>query len=157
MRSVTSPRRNKPLKSPSVFWKRFDIRIALLIISGAVTFLALVILLTGHFLADTSGPMPHSAGFKTIVYLLLAVNFLIAVLAAIDVYFFIREHRRARTSLVDSTSNLERRAVQLQVAAEIARDATGTLDLDRILNRTVELVRESRRELEARGERWQPR
>ncbi len=35
-----------------------------------------------------------------------------------------------------------RRAIQLQVAAEIARDATATLDLDIVLNRAVELVRD---------------
>lgn len=37
---------------------------------------------------------------------------------------------------------LQRRATQLQTAAEVARDATGLLDLDTLLGRTVNLIRE---------------
>ncbi len=39
------------------------------------------------------------------------------------------------------TSDLERRSVQLQVAAEVARDATVASDLDDLLNRAVNLIR----------------
>ncbi|MBN1666234.1 MAG: GAF domain-containing protein [Anaerolineales bacterium] len=38
--------------------------------------------------------------------------------------------------------NLERRAVQLQVGAEVARDATSARDLDDLLTRAVDLIRE---------------
>ncbi|MEJ2563645.1 MAG: GAF domain-containing protein, partial [Anaerolineales bacterium] len=37
---------------------------------------------------------------------------------------------------------LQRRATQLQTAAEVARDATGLLDLDTLLGRAVNLIRE---------------
>lgn len=42
----------------------------------------------------------------------------------------------------DRTRELARRSVQLQVAAEIARDATAVRDLDLLLNRAVNLIRE---------------
>lgn len=42
--------------------------------------------------------------------------------------------------ITDRTQELERRSVQLQVAAEVARDATSTRDLTELLNRAVNLV-----------------
>jgi GAF domain-containing protein len=42
----------------------------------------------------------------------------------------------------ERTVNLERRAVQLQAAAEVARDATAARGLDDLLNRAVNLVRD---------------
>lgn len=44
--------------------------------------------------------------------------------------------------VAERTCNLERRSIQLQVAAEVARDATTARDLDELLNRTVNLVRD---------------
>jgi len=44
--------------------------------------------------------------------------------------------------VAERTRNLERRSIQLQVAAEVARDATTARDLDELLNRTVDLVRD---------------
>ncbi|RMF30629.1 MAG: hypothetical protein D6759_11545, partial [Chloroflexi bacterium] len=40
------------------------------------------------------------------------------------------------------TADLERRAVQLQVAAEVARDATGVLDVEALMRTTVERIGE---------------
>jgi PAS domain S-box-containing protein len=44
--------------------------------------------------------------------------------------------------VAERTADLERRAVQLQTAAEVARDAAASWDLDDLLNRAVNLVRE---------------
>jgi signal transduction histidine kinase/DNA-binding response OmpR family regulator len=55
----------------------------------------------------------------------------------------LQEHRQNLEQLAqERTANLERRAVQLQVAAEIARDATTARDLDDLLNQAVNLVRD---------------
>ncbi|MBA3530391.1 MAG: GAF domain-containing protein [Ardenticatenales bacterium] len=43
--------------------------------------------------------------------------------------------------VAERTEELERRSVQLQVAAEVARDATATHELDDLLNRAVSLIR----------------
>jgi GAF domain-containing protein/anti-sigma regulatory factor (Ser/Thr protein kinase) len=40
------------------------------------------------------------------------------------------------------TKDLERRSIQLQTASEVARDATATLDIERLLNDTVHLISE---------------
>ena len=52
----------------------------------------------------------------------------------------ITELKRAENELKDFAENLERYATQLQVAAEIARDAATARDLDSLLNRAVDLV-----------------
>jgi GAF domain-containing protein/HAMP domain-containing protein len=44
--------------------------------------------------------------------------------------------------IAERTKDLERRSTQLQVAAEVARDASATHELDVLLNRAVNLVRE---------------
>jgi GAF domain-containing protein len=44
--------------------------------------------------------------------------------------------------VADRTYNLERRSVQLQVAAEVARDAAAARELDDLLNRAVNLIRD---------------
>ncbi len=55
----------------------------------------------------------------------------------------LQEHRENLEQLVNErTANLERRAVQLQAAAEVARDATAAHGLDELLNRAVNLVRD---------------
>jgi GAF domain-containing protein len=55
----------------------------------------------------------------------------------------LQEHQRNLEQLVkERTVNLERRAVQLQAAAEVARDATAARGLDDLLNRAVDLVRD---------------
>jgi GAF domain-containing protein len=46
----------------------------------------------------------------------------------------------SRTALVTRTRDLERRSVQLQTAAEIARDATTARDLGELLNRAASLI-----------------
>ncbi len=52
-------------------------------------------------------------------------------------------HRRTLEQRVaERTRDLERRAVQLQAAAEVARDATTARDLSELLNRAVNLIRE---------------
>ena len=48
------------------------------------------------------------------------------------------EHR-----IAERTREVERRSLQLQVAAEVARDASATRDLTELLNRTVNLVSEN--------------
>ena len=54
----------------------------------------------------------------------------------------ITEQKQVEAELRSFANNLERRAVQLQVAAEIARDATSVRELDDLLNRAVNLVRD---------------
>ena len=55
----------------------------------------------------------------------------------------LQEHQENLERLVQArTADLERRATQLQVAAEIARDAAAVRELDDLLNRAVNLVRE---------------
>jgi PAS domain S-box-containing protein len=54
----------------------------------------------------------------------------------------ITDLKLAETELKTVADNLERRAVQLQVAAEVARDAAMARELDALLNRAVNLVRE---------------
>ena len=44
------------------------------------------------------------------------------------------------TQVADRTADLERRAVQLQTAAQVARDASTAQDLDTLLNNTVDLI-----------------
>lgn len=78
----------------------------------------------------------------------LAVGFLMAatlsnlLLITYVIRIMTREHAQAVDLMKLSSRMIERRAVQLQVAAEIARDATDTLDLDSLLRRTVESVRQ---------------
>ena len=48
--------------------------------------------------------------------------------------------RRAHEDLEQYTTNLERRAVQLQVAAEVARETTAILDIHELLDTTVQLI-----------------
>lgn len=52
------------------------------------------------------------------------------------------ELQASRGELEMRAQKLERRAVQLRAAAEVARDATTARDLDELLNRAVNLVRE---------------
>ena len=54
----------------------------------------------------------------------------------------ISEQRQAEDELKGFATNLERRAIQLQVAAEIARDATSIRELDDLLQRAVNLARD---------------
>ncbi len=54
----------------------------------------------------------------------------------------ITEQRQAEDELKEIATNLERRAVQLQVAAEIARDAISIPELDNLLHRAVNLARD---------------
>jgi len=54
----------------------------------------------------------------------------------------ITEQRQAEEELKGFAVNLERRAVQIQVASEIARDATSIRELDDLLDRSVNLVRD---------------
>ncbi|MBA3534553.1 MAG: response regulator, partial [Ardenticatenales bacterium] len=44
--------------------------------------------------------------------------------------------------VAERTQDLQRRSLQLQVAAEVARDSTAAQDLDELLNRAVELIRD---------------
>jgi signal transduction histidine kinase/CheY-like chemotaxis protein/HAMP domain-containing protein len=62
-----------------------------------------------------------------------------------------REDETARHELVERelaekvaerTAELERRALQLQTAAEVSQGANSTLDLDKLLQRSVELIRQ---------------
>ncbi len=53
-----------------------------------------------------------------------------------------REHEEIRASLEAHTSNLERHIIQLQVAAEIAREAAAVDQVDVLLDRAVNLVRD---------------
>jgi len=48
--------------------------------------------------------------------------------------------RKAHEELEQYTTSLERRAVQLQVAAEVARETTAILDIHELLDTTVQLV-----------------
>ena len=50
--------------------------------------------------------------------------------------------KQAQAELQSFADDLKRRAVQLQVAAEIARDAAAERELDALLNRAVELIRD---------------
>lgn len=50
--------------------------------------------------------------------------------------------KQAQAELQGFAANLERRAIQLQVAAEVARDAAAERELDALLNRAVELIRD---------------
>ncbi|MCI0396531.1 MAG: GAF domain-containing protein [Chloroflexi bacterium] len=52
----------------------------------------------------------------------------------------VAERQRMQEALQTYATNLERRAVQLQVAAEVARDATVARNLDDLLKRAVSLV-----------------
>ncbi|MFL7792506.1 MAG: GAF domain-containing protein [Anaerolineae bacterium] len=44
--------------------------------------------------------------------------------------------------VAERTQDLEKRSVQLQTASEVARDATATLDIEKLLNDTVHLISE---------------
>jgi signal transduction histidine kinase/putative methionine-R-sulfoxide reductase with GAF domain len=44
--------------------------------------------------------------------------------------------------VAERTEDLEKRSVQLQTASEVARDATATLDIEKLLNNTVHLISE---------------
>ncbi|MBU0512618.1 MAG: GAF domain-containing protein, partial [Chloroflexi bacterium] len=50
--------------------------------------------------------------------------------------------KQAQAELQSFAASLERRAIQLQVAAEIARDAAAERELDALLNRAVDLIRD---------------
>jgi signal transduction histidine kinase len=53
-----------------------------------------------------------------------------------------RELQASRDALQAQTQDLERRSVQLRVAAEVARDTTATRELDELLNRAVNLIQD---------------
>jgi GAF domain-containing protein/HAMP domain-containing protein len=48
--------------------------------------------------------------------------------------------RNLESQVADRTKELERRAVELQTAAEVAREASESYDLDTLLNKAVELI-----------------
>lgn len=54
----------------------------------------------------------------------------------------VTEKKQAMNSLEETASRLERRAMQLRVAAEVARDATSAQSLDLLLARAADLVRD---------------
>ena len=54
----------------------------------------------------------------------------------------ITAQKQTEAELRKAVDRLERRAVQLQVAAEVARDATSVNNLDELLNRAVDLARD---------------
>ncbi|MCD6401119.1 MAG: GAF domain-containing protein [Anaerolineales bacterium] len=54
----------------------------------------------------------------------------------------ITERKNTERKLTASSKNLSMRATQLQVAAEIARDATATKDLKVLLNRAADLIKD---------------
>jgi PAS domain S-box-containing protein len=95
---------------------------------------ALLLLLVVALLYE--GQLSVGVGF------LLAASLSNLLLITYTIRIMIREHAEAVDLMKQSSRMIERRAVQLQVAAEIARDATDTLDLDHLLRRTVESVRQ---------------
>ena len=54
----------------------------------------------------------------------------------------ITDRKQAESVLKTYAANLERRAIQIQVAAEVARDAVAERELDALLNRAVEMIRD---------------
>jgi GAF domain-containing protein/anti-sigma regulatory factor (Ser/Thr protein kinase) len=51
-------------------------------------------------------------------------------------------NRELDRRVAERTSDLEKRSIQLQTASEVARDATATLDIEKLLNDTVNLISE---------------
>jgi GAF domain-containing protein len=51
-------------------------------------------------------------------------------------------NRELDRRVAERTRDLEKRSVQLQTASEVARDATATLDIEKLLNDTVHLISE---------------
>lgn len=51
-------------------------------------------------------------------------------------------NRELDQRVAERTRDLEKRSVQLQTASEVARDATATLDIEKLLNDTVHLISE---------------
>lgn len=79
----------------------------------------------------------------------MLVLFLIALAAWISALSLQRAVEDLRTAnrdldqrVVERTRDLQRRSVQLQTASEVARDATGTLDVEKLLDETVQLISE---------------
>ncbi len=100
-------------------------------------------LLTGVaiLLAETSGAtfldlMPRSRNFLWITQLGLFIT------TALLLQFAFRTLQEALDRAYQNERALERRAVQIQVAAEVARDATTVRQMDVLLNRAVDLIRE---------------
>jgi GAF domain-containing protein/anti-sigma regulatory factor (Ser/Thr protein kinase) len=82
------------------------------------------------------------------VWVLLAIAqvALVSWLAARNLERALRDLRSANRELdqrvAERTRDLQRRSVQLQAASEVARDATGTLDVQKLLDETVQRISE---------------
>lgn len=73
--------------------------------------------------------------------------FLVALVSRMAAYSLERALEDLRTvnrdldqRVVERTQELERRSIQLQTASEVARDATATLDIEKLLDDTVHLI-----------------
>jgi signal transduction histidine kinase/putative methionine-R-sulfoxide reductase with GAF domain len=90
----------------------------------------------------------YGAGLGELLPAVLAF-FLIALVSWIASYSAERAlselrliNRELDQRVAERTRDLERRSIQLQTASEVARDATATLDIERLLNDTVHLISE---------------
>lgn len=90
--------------------------------------------------ASLTSPPPDLVLLVGVLRVITITYFVCVVIIAVKINLFQQERRQHNKALRDSGQNLERRAVQLRTAAEIARDATATLELDAVLQRTVNLV-----------------
>ncbi len=128
------------------------------ILIATVSTISYVALVAAQRLGYQTPPLPYdpqeqallTVGSRVIMFFLLAF---LAWLSSQDLNRVLREARRAaqrwrelnqtlEQRVADRTHDLERRAVQLQAAAEVARDATATRELGDLLNNTVNLVRD---------------
>jgi GAF domain-containing protein/anti-sigma regulatory factor (Ser/Thr protein kinase) len=80
------------------------------------------------------------------VLLVISLVALVSWLAARNLEHALRDLRIANRELdqrvAERTRDLQRRSVQLRAASEVARDATGTLDVQKLLNETVQRISE---------------
>jgi GAF domain-containing protein len=138
----------------------FDLRrgIGALILSLLTMAVAAWLLVTGQWVippqieANSANLVDWVSG--SIVLLLLSTGVIISLAyliqslerslsASRQIVGELQEHQENLEQLVkERTVDLERRAVRLQAAAEVARDATAARGLDELLNRAVNLVRD---------------
>jgi signal transduction histidine kinase/putative methionine-R-sulfoxide reductase with GAF domain len=115
---------------------------SLLLESQAGVFFFFISIITGilAYLATINGLLPALVVAQSgwVQWLSQAAVF---IAIGVLLYFAFRSYNRAVRQAHLSQQRIERRAMQIQVAAEVARDAAVAHDVDNLVKRAVELIR----------------
>jgi signal transduction histidine kinase len=109
---------------------------------AGLLFLVLSLLSGGLAMLVDFNQIQHFAKLPDLPVFTQASQAAVFIATALLTHLAFKNLRAAVTRARMDERHLERRAVQIQVAAEVARDATATREMDTLLNRAVSLIRD---------------